>query len=102
VVDQQHGPTMPCAWLEFGQVPYGPVPGEHVALARWAGDTEMQFAAPTDWTYDTSLSKHFGFVPTGERAEGLRFLRQEDGLDVYFNDQTGKEVFVARASSRDA
>jgi hypothetical protein len=28
----------------------------------------------------------------------LRFLRREGGLDVYFNELTGEEVFVGRTA----
>jgi hypothetical protein len=42
------------------------------------------------------LSQTFGFVPSGEEAKSLHFLRHENGLDVYMNRVTGKEVFVAK------
>jgi hypothetical protein len=52
---------------------------------------------PAGWTYEDSLSAGFQFVANEEMDEKLKFLRHEDGMDVYQNLSTGKEVFVGRA-----
>jgi len=93
VVDQQHGPTTPCNWIEFGFVT---VDGHRLASCRLKGSTSRQLMTPDGWQFERSLSKTFGFVPTGEDDKNLRFLRQENGLDVYWNELTGKEVYVGR------
>jgi hypothetical protein len=35
-------------------------------------------------------------VPSGAEDKSLRFLRHEDGMDIYLNVLTGREVNVAR------
>ena len=51
---------------------------------------------PPGWEYDKSLSSSYGFVPNEHIEKGLKFLRHENGLDVYLNPLTGEEVFVGR------
>jgi hypothetical protein len=104
VVDQQRGPTLPCKWLEFARVPYE---GGQIAIC-WVNeeppqgachhlpDVGQSVAFPEGWSYARSLSKQFGFVQNGDEAEHLRFLRSEDGLDVFLDLRTGKEVFIGR------
>jgi hypothetical protein len=94
VVDQIRGPTVPCQWIEFGRVP---VDGGQVAACRLAGSESNLLMTPDGWVYAGSLSQTFGFVPSGAEAKSLTFLRYKEGLDVYLNRATGKEVFVARS-----
>lgn len=98
VVDQQRGPMVPCEWLQFGRVTIGEGVGESVAGCRFVGDTATVLATPDDWVFEGSLSQRFGFAPSGD-PQGLKFLRHEDGLDVYLSELTGDEVFVGRTSS---
>ena len=51
---------------------------------------------PDGWEYEKSLSSSYGFAPSEHIEKGLKFLRHEDGKDVYFNELTGKEVYVGR------
>ena len=55
-------------------------------------------ATPDGWTYDDSLSANFKFVENGE-SEKLKFLRHEDGTDVYLDLSRGKEVYVGRSKA---
>ena len=43
-----------------------------------------------------SLSETYGFKPTDSPDVGMKFLRHENGSDVYFDELAGKEVFVGR------
>lgn len=97
VVDQMRGPTTSCDWVEFGRVEIG---GHPVAACRLAGSDEHTVVTPPGWRFEGSLSATFGFVPTGLEDNSLRFLRHEDGVEVYLNLLTGKEVFVGRTKSR--
>jgi hypothetical protein len=56
----------------------------------------MQVVTPPGWVYEKSLSSSYGYVPTGHKDGGLKYLRHEDGLDVYLNTLTGAEVYVGR------
>ena len=55
---------------------------------------------PDGWVYEGSLSQTFGFVPTENADKSLKFLRHENGLDVYYSELTGKEVFVGRTGEK--
>ena len=99
VVDQIRGPMSACGWIEFGQVNLDGNPSTRVAMCRLAGSTLTNIACPNDWTFAESLSATFGFVPTAQKDRSLRFLRRDNGLDVYFNPLTGQEVFVAAQKS---
>jgi len=95
VADQMHGLTSKCSWLEFGHVNMGGN-GPRVAACRLSGSQLMEVATPQNWTFEGSLSSSFGFVPTEHAEQGMKFLRHENGLDVYLNQLTGKEVYVGR------
>lgn len=98
VVDQQRGPLASCSWLEFEHVTIGS-PSERIAAARMSGDSVHKVITPEGWQFNDSLSHTFGFVPVGQEDKSLRFLRHQDGIDVYFNNVTGKEVFIGRTKS---
>jgi len=107
IADQQKGPTTKCGWLEFAKIGFqdrgkvsacwlfdGPriVPGIHLR------GRSMDIATPAGWKFEDSLSQKFQFVPTGQENDRLEFLRSEDGIDVFLDLDSGKEVFVGRTS----
>jgi|ADurb_Gel_03_Slu_FD_contig_21_1790577_length_603_multi_3_in_0_out_0_2 hypothetical protein len=61
----------------------------------------MKLAIPTGWDYDHSLSAAPNFVADGDMRDRMRFLRHENGKDVYLEVSTGKELFVARPRAED-
>lgn len=95
VVDQRSGPTTPCAWLEFGHVNLS-AGGNRVAASRLKGSRSKQIATPPDWTYENSLSASHTFVANEDISARLEFLRTENGIDVYLDKTTGKEVYAGR------
>jgi hypothetical protein len=109
VVDQLRGPTTPADWLEYTHLSITTGPDRKVA-ACWlfegprvvAGvhlsDNRLTLATPAGWQYENSLSARFTFVPDKEVPEKLKFLRHENGKDVYLDSSTGKEVYVGRAN----
>jgi hypothetical protein len=92
VVDARQGLTMPCEWVDFKRVSFGDT-GVKVS-ACWlakgnAGETTL--ATPTGWQYENSLSySHYEDSDIGTRVV---FLRNENGLDVYKDLVTGKELY---------
>ena len=56
----------------------------------------MEVVTPPDWKYEESLCSSFGFIPTEHADKGMKFLRHDNGLDVYLNSLTGEEVYVGR------
>jgi len=95
VVDQQRGLTTECSWAEFGHVNIGNGK-QRVAACRLIGSTLNQAATPPGWESENSLSAAFSFVPTEHADKVLKYLRHEDGLDVYLNPITGEEMYVGR------
>ena len=103
VVDQVRGLTTDCQWLEFGHFAYGNSGGK-VAVAwlfvgpriaagvHFIGES-LKLATPEGWTYEGSLSERFTFVEAGTESGRLKFLRSENGVDVFLDLTTGKEVF---------
>jgi len=95
VADQMRGVTSKCSWLGFGHVNMNGN-GPRVAACRLVGSHAMEVVTPPDWNFEGSLSSSFGFVPSEHAEKGLKYLRHEDGVDVYLNPRTGKEVYVGR------
>lgn len=93
VVDQLRGPTLPAPWLEFGKIETG---GMKISACWIAGHSPKEIALPDGWEYEGSLSAKPGFVAENEVDGQLKFLRREEGLDVYLDLRTGKEMFRGR------
>lgn len=96
VVDQVRGLTSKCTWLEFEQVNMSGE-GQRVSACRLVGSQLMQVVTPPSWKFEGSLSSTFGFVPSEHAEKGMKYLRHENGLDVYFNLITGEEMYVGRS-----
>jgi hypothetical protein len=98
VVDQQRGPAARCDWIEFGHINLDRESKKRVSACRLRGSTESVVVTPEGWTFEESLSASFGFVPNSQIEKSLTFDRHQDGLDVYHNRLTGKEVFIGRTN----
>jgi hypothetical protein len=96
VADQFQGLTAPCSWAQFGRVNMGGDTSRKVAACRLTGSTSNQVVTPPGWTYESSLSNTYGFIPSEQVSKGLKYLRHENGVDVYISSLTGKEVFIGR------
>jgi hypothetical protein len=109
VVDQIRGPTMPVEWLEYAQIPFADTGSKVAACWLFEGPRmaagihfpgrSLELATPAGWRYDESLSANFSFVPTDQVQSRLRFLRLEDGVEVFLDTATGKEVYVGRTKA---
>lgn len=99
VADQIKGVTSECSWLEFGHVNMTN-DGSCVAACRLTGSEVMQVFTPPGWEYESSLSRAYTFVPTELVEKDLKYLRHENGLDVYLNIATGKEVYIGRTGQK--
>jgi hypothetical protein len=95
VLDQMRGPAVPVDWLEFGHVELTRTGGK-VAACRLTGSRVASIMLPEGWEYEGSLSQTYGFIPAGEVDKSLEFLRHENGMDVFLNRLTGKEVYIGR------
>lgn len=96
-VFQLSGLTVPCAWLQSGRI-YLDTCGQaaSVACCRLSGGSSVQLATPANWKYQGSLSQTYGLLPGDAPGTGMNFLRHHDGMDVYYDTLSEKEVFVGR------
>ena len=96
IVDQIRGIAMPCNWLAFGHTYLQRNRQKKVAACQLADSKSEEVIMPDGWVFDGSLSQTYGFVPNEQASKSLRFLRHEDGLDVFLNLVTNDEVYVGR------
>ena len=97
VVDQVQGPLSTCSWVEFGHA-FLEGKEKRIAIGRSPGSTDKSIAFPDGWRFEHSLSASHTFVPTEKVDESLDFKRHENGVDVYTDRNTGKEIFVGRTA----
>jgi hypothetical protein len=55
---------------------------------------------PDWWKYEGSLSHTFAFAPAELVDKSLKFLRHENGVDVYLNKLTDEEVYSSRTGEK--
>jgi hypothetical protein len=95
VVDQLRGPTTNCPWVEWGRVK---LDEGTVSACQMAGGKDPQVACPVAWKFVGSLSEKFTYVPNEDMDRSMKFLRRENGIDVFEDLATGKEVFMGRTT----
>jgi tetratricopeptide (TPR) repeat protein len=92
VVEQVHGPTAPCAWLQVGDDPQG-------ARCCWLrGAPRGPLATPAGWTPAHRLT----LVTRQEQAARLTFVESREGVDVWRDDATGRLMYTGRVGATDA
>lgn len=96
VADQLHGIATPCDWLEFGHIYLQHNHEQKIAACRLAGGNVEEVIMPEGWVFEGSLSHTYGFAPSEHTSKSLRYLRHENGLDVFLNLVTNEEVYVGR------
>jgi hypothetical protein len=96
-VFQLTGLKVPCDWLEYGRM-YLDIgaPSASVAYCRLQNGSCTQLATPARWKYHGSLSQNCGYSPSAPVKMGIKFLRHDNGVDVYYDRFADKEVFVGR------
>jgi len=77
-----------CEWLELGD-------WDKAVIAWKAGAKPTTVFAHEGW--DPSKGSGLEFYDT-ERQDDLKFLREEDNVEVYLNKKTGEEVYIGRTS----
>lgn len=106
VVDQQRGPTTAVTWLGFTRMTLDAFQKDVSTAWLYQGDQPgygapvpeggLDVYVPDGWTYEGSMSESVNFVPTEEVESRLKYLREEGGLQVYLDRETGKELFLGR------
>ena len=79
--------TPPCRWLQVAQF--------KKRLVGWLEGVEPQsIIAPEGW--DPEKESTLQWATTEEASQRLRFLRRDDKVEVFLDQQTGKEVYIGR------
>lgn len=94
-VFQLDGLTVPCDWLDFYRFSSAHFGGS-VACCKLHDSLGTALATPARWKYEGSLSQTFGIFPDPKNNPGVKFLRHENGMEVYYDMLAEKEVFVGR------
>ena len=89
VVDQGRGATTSVEWLSLGKVD---IEGREITIAWLGKEYDGGVAFPAGWNPEGALQ----FVAAEDMDDRMKFLRRENGVDVYLNLRTGKENYVGR------
>lgn len=95
-VDQLRGLKTNPDWVEFGYTSLSGDQTKRIALCRLVGDKRTEVALPEGWKYEGSLSAKPNFVSKEEADKRLEKIRRRDGVEVYYDKHTRKQVFVGR------
>jgi len=93
VVDQVHGPTSPCDWIDGGKHPDG-----YSAVWR-AGTVPGWFAHPKGW--QLGQSTQLLLSPNSEAEERFLGLCRDNDLETVLDYKTGKQLYIGRVRPRD-
>lgn len=100
VVDQIRGLAAGCDWVEFGHVQIDGSCDKRVATCQTVDGGVKTLFTPEGWKFENSLSQRFGFVPSGQGEKTLKFLRHENGVDVYMDLITNEEIYIGRTGGK--
>lgn len=89
VVDQVRGPTTSVEWLSLGKVD---IEGREITIAWLGEEYDGGVAFPAGWRPEGALQ----FVAAEDMDDRMKFLRRENGVDVYLDLRTGKENYMGR------
>lgn len=94
LIEQLGRSGAPAPWLGTTRLFTDEIGGE-VAVAFLKGTQDRRVVVPGGWKFQGSVSqKPFEFMPNdGSR---LKFLRNQDNVEVYWDEQEQREVYVGR------
>ena len=83
--------------IECGYLYLEDDPERRMLTARLKGSKQNLVYTPDAWTFETSLTRSYGYAPEEHLDKSLTHVRHENGLVVYLNAVTGSEVYVGRS-----
>ena len=98
VAIQGQGLAIACDWLDYGGIEI--VPGQNVCAVWRKGSASRQVYCPERWSFERSLSRQYLVASADHVGQLLTFLRHDNGIDVYRDALSGKEVFIGRTPLR--
>jgi len=100
IVDQDHGPTCRVDWLEVTHFTLDVGQAEVTACYLLDGSPLLPsrtdwLSAPESWTFEGSISQKRGYHRVDEHDD-IELIDHRDGVDVYRDRETGREVYAGR------
>jgi len=96
VADQRRGLLSECEWASFGQTYWQENVDWPIRVCAHMPTKVGRVFVPKGWRYEASLSSSHKFVEGDRLPENFKLLRSEGDLDVYVDERTGKEHYIAR------
>lgn len=97
IVDQIAGVIGPVNWLETGRITLAA--GKQVWAARLKGSTNNTLFSPDGWKYEESISANPTYVSKSAVNSEMEFIRHDNGIDVFRDRRTGREMFRPSSGS---
>ena len=105
VIHQVTGPTWPCNWIKFGKFPAGPnevmvsmcwlFEGPRFGLGVQMDSPDIDLSIPEGWTPEESKDLFQAFKGAEDAEIRYEFVKNEKGMDVYWDKDTESEVAIA-------
>jgi hypothetical protein len=95
IVDQMEGMKLNCEWLDVHQATFFET-GIEIKKCSLKGSAITAVYLPDGWEYAGSLSQKCSYTPPNQEDNNMKFLRHEDGVDVYLDLTTGEECYMGR------
>ena len=98
VADMLKGFPVKCDWAKYSKVPFGGDNSKIIRICQEVEDDDETIFFPDVWEFEGSISDKgsSAFIPNEEIEERLDFLKKaENGVNVYLDKKTGKEIFVS-------
>ena len=95
VVDMLSGFTAECDWLEFKTTHFLDT-DIFCSWCRLAGSNLSNIFFPSDWEFETSMTKNSNFVTNDEFSKTHVFIKHEDSQDVWMHKESGKLCYITR------
>lgn len=97
VVDQRNGIRAGCTWASFGSTFWNNNLSCPIAVCQAVPTNVDRVVVPDGWIFANSLSAKYRFFEAGNVPDSMRFVRRENGTDVFVDKETGEEFYVHRS-----
>lgn len=96
VVDQIQGLLSDCDWIVAGRIDWNNDHNKKVMICRLNPSNLDEILVPKGWQFETSLTSTTKFIDGNNIPKNLRFVRNENGVDIWIDRETDQESFVRR------
>jgi hypothetical protein len=98
IADQVQGLKHDCHWCYITDVDLHFDPNKRVTGCRSIYSQVDQIFVPEGWEFEGSISQHCLYVDCVHFDKCFKYLRHEDGKDIYHSVLVDNEIFVKRSN----